>query len=206
MHELNANPVNCPDNLSIVAIPSVLFCGKIPKDKRGTDTGLQQRIDSMLFQSSGARKCSDALEWKRSQKYIKRTYVIDSIPVDILINSKKGLVVFRYQKQCLSLELPQPANPSEVFKLPKLIEESKTKLEYPELARKAKIEANVIVQVIVNKDGIVKDTCILQAPSEKLGFNTAAAEAVQSWRFIPASIEGIPVTGLYIVRVDFDLK
>ena len=137
---------------------------------------------------------------------IKSTYVIDSIPVNVLIKSKKGIVVFRYQQQCLSLELPQPTNPSEVFKLPELIEKSKAKPEYPELARKAKIEANVIAQVIVNKDGTVRDICIIQTPSAKLGFASAATEAIQSWRFIPASIDSMPVMGLYTVRVDFDLK
>lgn len=89
---------------------------------------------------------------------------------------------------------------------PERIPESYVKPAYPDLARKAKIEGMVILQVIVRKDGAVGNITVLRSPSAKLGFEESAIEAVKQWRYKPAMQSGRPVDVYLTVQVAFELK
>jgi protein TonB len=58
-------------------------------------------------------------------------------------------------------------------------------LVYPPIALAAQLEATVIVQAFVNKDGIVTDALILEG-IPNMGLNEAAEKAVRATRFKPA--------------------
>lgn len=88
---------------------------------------------------------------------------------------------------------------------PMLIESSKTKPEYPELARAARIEGNVILQAIIARDGGVGSLEVLRCNRPAMGFEEAAIAAVQSWRYEPATQSGRPVEVYFTVVVDFIL-
>ncbi len=77
---------------------------------------------------------------------------------------------------------------------PQLIPESRVQPTYPKLAKKARIEAKVILQVVIRKDGTVSDIEVLKEPADKtLGFRQAAIDAVKQWRYEPATLNGEPV-------------
>jgi len=90
--------------------------------------------------------------------------------------------------------------------VPELIPESKLKPIYPELARKAKIDGNVILQAIILKDGTVGDIQVLRCNRPNLGFEDAAVEAVRQWRYKPGTQSGKPVDVYLTVKVDFVLE
>lgn len=56
---------------------------------------------------------------------------------------------------------------------------------YPEMARTAGINGDVIVQFIVGPDGIPKNFRVVQERPAKLGFGEAAIKAMQNMRFKP---------------------
>jgi protein TonB len=107
-------------------------------------------------------------------------------------------------------EPPPPSGPllagAEGVTLPQLIEESKIKPDYPELARVARIEGRVILQAIVLKDGSVGELEVLSCNRPGMGFEEAAVDAVAKWRYRPAKQGTKAVDVYFTVRVDFELQ
>ncbi|RMG43562.1 MAG: energy transducer TonB [Acidobacteria bacterium] len=89
---------------------------------------------------------------------------------------------------------------------PELIPETKVEPEYPELARKARIEGKVILRAVIRKDGTVGDIEVLRAPMPDLGFTEAAIAAVRQWRYRPGVQNGRPVDVYLTVTVNFTLQ
>jgi periplasmic protein TonB len=104
---------------------------------------------------------------------------------------------------------PGPAGPliagAGDVKMPELIPETKVTPEYPELARVARIEGNVILQAVIRADGTVGDLKVLRCSQTTFGFEEAAVEAVRQWRYLPALLDGRPVDVFFTVFVDFKL-
>ena len=88
---------------------------------------------------------------------------------------------------------------------PALIPETRIEPVYPELARVARLEGNVILQAIIHSDGTVGDVEILRCNRPNMGFEDAAAAAVQTWRYKPALQNGRPVEVYFTVFVEFKL-
>lgn len=75
---------------------------------------------------------------------------------------------------------------------------------YTEIARRARIEGVVIVQAIVNKEGIVENVKVLKGLP--MGLDQSAVDAVKRWRFEPATLHGTPVDVYYTLTVNFQLN
>jgi len=75
--------------------------------------------------------------------------------------------------------------------------------EYSEQARKAKYQGTVVLNLVVQKDGSVRDVKILQPLG--LGLDEKAVEAVMQWRFKPGMRQGQAVDVSAIVEVTFRL-
>jgi len=89
---------------------------------------------------------------------------------------------------------------------PVLIESTKVQPKYPELARKAKVTGNVILEAVVAKDGTVGDVKVLRSPGANLGFEESAIDAVRQWRYKPGVQNGRPVDVYFTIVVEFILK
>jgi len=70
-------------------------------------------------------------------------------------------------------------------------------------ARKAKAQGMVLLLVVVGKDGRTHDIRVGQ--SLGMGLDEKAIEAVNRWRFRPATLNGQPVATQIAVQVDFHL-
>jgi len=77
------------------------------------------------------------------------------------------------------------------------------KPEYPKVAREARAEGKVVLQVVVGKTGDVEEVRVLK--SNPL-FDQAAVEAVKLWRYRPALQAGRPVKVYMTIVVEFMLK
>ena len=80
---------------------------------------------------------------------------------------------------------------------PGLVE--KVEPRYPPMARTARIEGSVVVDVIILKDGSVSDVKVLSSTHQF--FDQACIEAVRQWRFTPGSQDVI-----LTVKVNFTLR
>lgn len=75
--------------------------------------------------------------------------------------------------------------------------------EYSEQARKAKFQGTVVLNLVVQRDGGVRDIRVVQ--SLGLGLDEKALEAVKQWRFRPGLKNGQPVDVSAIIEVTFRL-
>jgi protein TonB len=89
---------------------------------------------------------------------------------------------------------------------PVLIEETKVTPLYPELARMARVEGNVILQALIHADGSVGRLTVLRCTRPAFGFEDSAVDAVRQWRYEPATVDGRPVEVYFTVFVEFVLE
>jgi len=72
---------------------------------------------------------------------------------------------------------------------------------YTEIARKTGVKGTVIAEAIIDRQGNVTNTRVLRGLP--LGLDRAATEAMKTWKFKPATLEGRPVKVYYVLTVNF---
>jgi TonB family protein len=95
-----------------------------------------------------------------------------------------------------------PYRPGSGIAPPKLLHE--VKADYTEQARRAGITGDVVLEIVVRRDGSVGDVKVLQGLGG--GLNDRAVQAVRQWRFSPATRLGSPVDVIVEVSVEFKLR
>jgi protein TonB len=78
------------------------------------------------------------------------------------------------------------------------------KADYTEAARQRALTGEVVLEIVVRRDGSVGDVTLLQGLG--LGLDDRAIAAVRQWRFAPAQRLGVPVDVLVEVGVEFRLR
>lgn len=74
---------------------------------------------------------------------------------------------------------------------------------YPPLAARQRVGGTVIIQVLVDETGAVRETTVLRGVKPDLGLDAAAVSAVQKWRFKPATLNGVRVRTHYTAVIPF---
>jgi TonB family protein len=77
--------------------------------------------------------------------------------------------------------------------------------EYPEPARRAGIECDVWIRVLIDRAGMVRDAIIEKVSIEGLGFEAAAMSAALGSVWQPAMQNGQPVACWVSYRIEFSL-
>jgi protein TonB len=95
-----------------------------------------------------------------------------------------------------------PYRPGSGIEPPRLLKE--VRADYTEEARRQGVKGEVVLEIVVRRDGSVGDVRILQGLGA--GLNTQAVDAVKQWRFSPATRRGEPVDVIVEVAVEFKLR
>ena len=95
-----------------------------------------------------------------------------------------------------------PFRPGSGIAAPKLLHE--VKADYTDEARRAGIEGEVVLEIVVRRDGSVGDVRVRRGLDRLLGQRAMAA--VRQWRFAPATRRGVPVDVIVEVGIDFKLR
>jgi TonB family protein len=95
-----------------------------------------------------------------------------------------------------------PYRPGSGIEPPRLLREVKP--DYTEEARRQGLEGEVVLEIVVRRDGTVGDVRLLQGLGA--GLNERAVQAVRQWRFAPARRLNAPVDVLVEVAVEFRLR
>ena len=95
-----------------------------------------------------------------------------------------------------------PYRPGSGIAPPRLLQE--VKADYTDEARRAGITGEVVLEIVVRRDGSVGDVKLLHGLGG--GLNDRARQAVKAWRFAPATRQGTPVDVIVEVAVDFKLR
>ena len=104
---------------------------------------------------------------------------------------------------------PPPATPFEWTHAeivpPELVQDSKIEPIFPELARVARLSGRVILRAVIDEEGSVGEIEVVDSNRPGFGFDDAAVEAVQQWKYKPATMRGRPVAVYFVVLVEFKL-
>jgi protein TonB len=95
-----------------------------------------------------------------------------------------------------------PYRPGSGIEAPRLLRE--VRADYTEDARQRGLAGDVVLEIVVRRDGTVGDVKILQGLAG--GLNDRAVQAVRQWRFAPARRQGAPVDVIVEVAVEFKLR
>ena len=74
---------------------------------------------------------------------------------------------------------------------------------YPEAARKASVEAIVVVKFVVTESGEVTSVSIVRGHPL---FDATVLSAMRSWRYKPAMADGRPIAVYRVFKFPFKLK
>lgn len=135
-----------------------------------------------------------------------RRIVAFVLPLIVIV----GLGWWRWQQGWIELEAQVPAKqavnvkpqltvPAETMQR-RLIHEVSP--EYPEAARRAKVQGTVVLDAIVGVEGTVTQLKVISGPE---ALSPAAADAVRWWRYEPYVVNGQPATVETTVAVKFRL-
>jgi protein TonB len=95
-----------------------------------------------------------------------------------------------------------PFRPGSGIEPPRLVRE--VKADYTDEARRRGITGDVVMEIVVRRDGGVGDVKVLQGLGA--GLNERAVAAVRQWRFTPARRRGEAVDVVVEVAVEFTLR
>lgn len=95
-----------------------------------------------------------------------------------------------------------PFRPGSGVEPPRLLRE--VKADYTDEARRANIEGEVELEIVVRRDGTVGDVKVRRGL--RGGLNDRAVQAVRQWRFAPGRMKGVPVDVVVEVGVEFRLR
>src|SRR5688572_28492543 len=95
-----------------------------------------------------------------------------------------------------------PYRPGSGVTPPRLLRE--VKAEYTEEARRRAVTGDVVLEIVVLRDGSVGDVRVLRGLG--LGLDQRAVSAVRQWRFAPSTLRGTPVAVIVEVAVEFTLR
>ena len=129
--------------------------------------------------------------------------------IELLISSKRLKSLEQFGDKPIVLRQPQGLYPEpEDFiayeEAPILIENVKP--IYPEIARRAGIEGEVWVNVLLDKSGNVRDVKILKDSGANAGFEEAAIDAARQTVWKPAISNGQPVALWVSYKIVFTLR
>ena len=95
-----------------------------------------------------------------------------------------------------------PYRPGSGIEAPRLLRE--VKADYTEDARRRGLSGDVVLEIVVRRDGTVGEVKLLQGLDA--GLNDRATQAVRQWRFAPALRQGVPVDVIVEVAMEFKLR
>ena len=95
-----------------------------------------------------------------------------------------------------------PYRPGSGIDAPRLRRE--VKAEYTDEARRRGVTGDVVLEIVVRRDGSVGDVSVLRGLGA--GLDQRAIAAVRQWRFDPARLRGAPVDVIVEVAVEFTLR
>jgi TonB family protein len=95
-----------------------------------------------------------------------------------------------------------PYRPGSGVEPPRLITEVKP--DYTDEARRRGLEGEVVMEIVVRRDGTVGDVRVLKGLGS--GLNERAVQAIRQWRFAPARLRGTPVDVVVEASVEFKMR
>jgi TonB family protein len=160
---------------------------------------------------------------KRSGRYV-REYDADGTKITVNFQDVSGrlLVAFIPPSNPDDEEIPEEPAPASARQLgardeeavkvagfggvtlPQVILDTVVEPETPRRLLDAERDGWVLLSIVVQKDGTVRDIKVLRADPQGWGLEEAASEVVAQWRYQPALLHDEPVNAQHTVRIRFE--
>jgi TonB family protein len=139
---------------------------------------------------------------KREVFGASRNSYIDESVGDEGVTAKKGNTLAKEADKTKLLDsdadsLPTPTEEYLVSQMPSVL--SEVRPDYPKLARDKQLEGVVIMDVLIDEKGKVRQATVIEGPEI---FRPAATQAINKFLFSPAKVDGKPVA----VRIRYSLR
>lgn len=103
--------------------------------------------------------------------------------------------------------LPEPPPPPKIVRVGQGVREpvriAGAPPQYPTVAREARVQGTVILEAVINERGRIERVRVLK--SQPL-LDGAAISAVENWRYTPTLLNGVPVSVLMTITINFTLQ
>ncbi len=76
---------------------------------------------------------------------------------------------------------------------------------YPDEARRAGLQGAVVLEVIVDQQGLVEEAKVVEAIEDAPMLSDEAIDAIRQWEFTPTKVDGAAVKVLFSITVRFRL-
>lgn len=132
----------------------------------------------------------------------RNSYTDETVNESEAVAAKKGNTLTKESDQTTLLDsdadsLPTPTEDYLVSEMPSIKNEIRP--AYPESARVERLEGNVVLDILIDASGAVRQASVVEGPSV---FRAGALEAIKRFQFYPAKVEGRAVA----VRIRYTLK
>lgn len=132
----------------------------------------------------------------------RNSYTDESVDANQAVNAKKGNTLTKASDKTTLLDsdadtLPTPTEDYLVSDMPYVKKEIRP--AYPESARLERLEGAVVLDILIDDKGVVRQASVVEGPEV---FRAGALQAIKRFEFHPAKVEGKPVS----VRIRYTLK
>lgn len=136
----------------------------------------------------------------------RRSYTDETVSDAEAVTAKKGNTLAKEQDEDRLLDsdpdsLPTPTEEYLVSEMPQVL--SEVKPTYPPEAREKRIEGDVVLDILIDQSGIVRDAKVVEG--ERI-FWAGALAAIKNFKFKPAKVDGESVAVRIQYRIVFELE
>ena len=205
MREIGAKEVSCPADLPETGQRRMVLCAEIAMGERSFRRAWRRAVAKKGYRLD----TSSRENWRSEGTSLIRNHEFDGTPVRVIWDSAgTGLVVI------VSRDL-DPCDAEWSGSGPLLLEQGKEAgLGYtpPEMVHRVQpgfptelsvrgLNAKVVLEAIIRKDGTVGPTCIVSVDPPHRVFEKLAVNSVKQWRYRPPMKDGEPVAVRFKVVV-----
>lgn len=166
----------------------------------------KRKVEINISTSSKSKKKNPK---KLPLKKIRKVFGINrkSIKNQTGVQTKRGnTIVKKFDNERLKKDdlddLPIPKAEYLVTEMPSVLSESK--IIYPKKAKNIKLEGTVILSILIDDKGIVRDVSVVEGLIPEM--NEEAVRAIKTYRFSPARIDETPVSVRIRYAINFILE
>lgn len=136
----------------------------------------------------------------------RNSYTDTSVSDAEAVDAKKGNTLAKAADKTVlqdedASSLPTPTEEYLVSEMPQVL--SEVRPEYPKEAKDKKLEGKVVLDILVDQAGVVRQANIVEGNPI---FRAGALEAMKKFRFRPAKVEGKPVAVKIRYTLNFELE
>ena len=205
--------VDCSDEVASMLRPSVrLDCGAVEVDFKHFKRVWERVAGRPDDEDAGG--LSAVTRWHKWGKHLRRRYYWSGeAPLLVLFDPEgRQVILARYEVQQVCRERARQHGidflaSAELQRDASTPQQTRHEApEFPEKGRITRLGAVVLLWFVVDVRGEVTELCLVGAKPRGYGFEMAAMEAAQQWRYEPASKGGRTVAAEILTRVTFELS